>query len=1081
MSAKICPLVIVLSGVWVCAASAETIDPQAARETFVDRQAALADFQQAHPRARFFQHGGRTTRVYGVPFATGDSPLDTAERFRWNHADIFGVAPQHLQPLEQRHAQPLMLNRDTGQYKFTLVFYTQRVEDLPVFRADLRLLIRNEPGYPLVLAANGLRDLRGVTPDPNAAYDPNVGHTTALDAFPALVNFSEPELVIWAGVDDMLVGAAVAYRFIGDNGLSNAEIQKRLFLTDAITGRILYHENLILDVDIEGSVAGMATQGLAADFCEDEIIEALPYSWVYIGNDHWSADQNGDFTIPWGGTSQVTVESPIRGDYFHVENFGTGGNAVLLLDVIPPGPADFVHNADNTDGHYRSQVNGYVESNAVRDYTLFYSPDYPVIANQLDFEVRVNLTGGICPCNAQYTGDAIQFCAEVGSCPDMAFSVIVHHEYGHHLVAMGGSGQGAYGEGTGDMMGVLITDDPRSGIGFFGDCTTPARNAVNTIQYPCSGPIHTCGQLLTGCVWETRNELIKTEPDDYLDILSELAINAIRIHQGSSIAPDITIDYVTLDDDDGTIENGSPHYFEIDAGFSEHNMPAPEISLLAITYPEGRPEFSDPVNGAPILVEIQPVSATMDPDQPPLLHVSVDGGPFIAAPMSEVIGEEDRWLGSLPPAPCYATLDWYISAVTTKGITVTSPQGAPSNSFQAFVATGITTVVEYDFETDPGFAVSGDATDGQWDRGVPIDCNRGDPPSDFDGSGQCWLTDNSSAGSCNSDVDGGTTVLTSNPIDMSDPTVEYQISYARWFSNDFGNAPFTDIFVVEISNDDGATWANLETVGPTGDEVEGGWFYVTHSVNETITPTGQTRVRFLVSDLGEGSVVEAAVDALKVQSVICEAEDIAPYIVHDNGATTRPFTGYVDPRAESSDGAVFDLGVDRLTIRFSEQVTGVGGGPLTPGAFTVTGTGTGHPTVTGVDDSQNPVIALTLSGPIPVKEWTTVIASVEDLTGNVIELIGDLGPGVDESDRVDVGFLPADVDQSGVVSPFDLLRFRQIINDLFNPPQGTDADFVDIDRNGDITPFDLLNFRQLINGTGNATRPWSGENLPTRP
>ena len=30
---------------------------------------------------------------------------------------------------------------------------------------------------------------------------------------------------------------------------------------------------------------------------------------------------------------------------------------------------------------------------------------------------------------------------------------MVHHEYGHHLVNVGGSGQGQYGEGMSDVMG----------------------------------------------------------------------------------------------------------------------------------------------------------------------------------------------------------------------------------------------------------------------------------------------------------------------------------------------------------------------------------------------------------------------------------------------------------------------------------------------------------------------------------------------------------------------------------------------------------------------------------------------------
>ena len=137
---------------------------------------------------------------------------------------------------------------------------------------------------------------------------------------------------------------------------------------------------------------------------------------------------------------------------------------------------------------------------------------------------------------------------------------------------MGGSGQGVYGEGMGDVLSAVGLDDSRLGFGFFGDCNSSLRNADNNIQYPCTGAIHFCGQLLSGCVWSTRNELIVTEPVDYLDIVRSLSVNAVLLHGGSGIGLDITIDWLTLDDDDSDIGNGTPHYIEIDAGFSDHSI-----------------------------------------------------------------------------------------------------------------------------------------------------------------------------------------------------------------------------------------------------------------------------------------------------------------------------------------------------------------------------------------------------------------------------------------------------------------------------------------------------------------------------
>ncbi len=204
---------------------------------------------------------------------------------------------------------------------------------------------------------------------------------------------------------------------------------------------------------------------------------------------------------------------------------------------------------------------------------------------------------------------------------------------------------------------------------------------------------------------------------------------------------------------------------------------------------------------------------------------------------------------------------------------------------------------------------------------------------------------------------------------------------------------------------------------------------------------------------------------------------VAPTVMHGLGLTgdTRPFTGYVDPRAESTTGEFANLGLDEVVFVFDEPVRAVGGGALSPASFVVNTTG-GEPTsIVAVDDTANPIVALTLASPPPLSEWTTITAVVEDLCGNPIESLGNLGPGIEEPDRIDFLFLPGDVDQSSRVDPFDLLRFRQIVADAFTPALGVPEDFVDLNRTGEVTPFDLLMFRQLIAGQLPATRPWSGE------
>jgi hypothetical protein len=640
----------------------------------------------------------------------------------------------------------------------------------------------------------------------------------------------------------MVVQPMLAYTFIGDNGYQNGDSspEKYLFVADVETGDILYIENLIISVDVTGNVKGKATQDKGADICEDELAENLMWARVNIGSTVAYADANGDFTIPNSGSSPVTVESR---QWFRVFN-QAGPDTVLSMTVTPPGPANFMHNNLNNDEYKRAEVNGYYQANIVRDFTLTYNPSYPGL-QQNAFPVNVNLNDN---CNAYYDYSSINFFTSGGGCPNTAFSTVVHHEYGHHLVQMAGSGQGQ--------------DDPGLAYGFYGDCNTPLRNAVNDIQYPCSGAIHYCGQLLSGCVWETRNELEITNPSNYIDIISNLAINAILLHTGDMITPSITIDYLVLDDDNGNIYDGTPHYWEIATGFGEHNMDAPPLALLAFEFPNGLPELISPAGGTTVRVIVSGVAGEPEPDTG-VLHID-DGSGWDEIPMTEI--DPNVYDAVFPGGECQNQASFYFSAETTNGQTQLWPPGAPNEVYNAVFAYGVEIKISDDFESDLGWTVENDPylTTGEWERGVPVGGGvRGDPPTDYDGSGQCYLTDNRYG---DSDVDDGITWLISPTIDLSDSD-NAKVDYALWYTNDYGNDPHNDLFKVYISNDNGANWNLVEIIGPV---TSSGWKEKSFMAGDFVTLTSQVKVRFEASDLNAGSVVEAGIDAFSIAVFDCE-------------------------------------------------------------------------------------------------------------------------------------------------------------------------------------------------------------------
>ena len=304
-------------------------------------------------------------------------------------------------------------------------------------------------------------------------------------------------------------------------------------------------------------------------------------------------------------------------------------------------------------------------------------------------------------------------------------------------------------------------------------------------------------------------------------------------------------------------------------------MPGPDLALIDISTPDGTPGSVAPEGGS-FEVSIQNLSGTYDPGSGELRYRLGNSGSFSSSPLSANGGSS--YTATLPAAECGESFEFYVYAETTGGVQVTLPSSAPSVVFAAPVATGFETILDVDFESDPGWTVSGvtGAAVGGWDIASPCGTTtRGAPGQDYDGSGQCYLT---GPGGCdsNTDVDGGCTELQTAMFSAvnSDGAGDASVSYALWYDNTGGGIgadPSNDIMTVDISTNGGSTWTNVETIGPLDSRSSGGWFVTSFQVSSFGTPSENCMMRFSACDDGSGSVIEAAVDAFSVEVVLCDA------------------------------------------------------------------------------------------------------------------------------------------------------------------------------------------------------------------
>ena len=209
------------------------------------------------------------------------------------------------------------------------------------------------------------------------------------------------------------------------------------------------------------------------------------------------------------------------------------------------------------------------------------------------------------------------------------------------------------------------------------------------------------------------------------------------------------------------------------------------------------------------------------------------------------------------------------------------------------------------------------ATAGAWTFGDPFGTTwQPESDSGTTATNGCAFT-GQNTGDTAGDVDGGETILTSPLINLGGIAAA-RLSYKRWW----GDSSLTDAgdtLIVEVSGNGGGTWVVAETVGAAARNL--GWQPVDVRLETLVPLTANFRVRFRARDGGTESTVEAAIDDVAVDEVVCDLTPpcfVPPAFGGLATAVTAASCGETDlswsPGTTSCQNAVIAYSIYRSTI-----------------------------------------------------------------------------------------------------------------------------------------------------------------------
>lgn len=820
---------------------------------------AWSDFIQLHPDwdVRWNLATGTPHRAFGAGIAVAGRVEDPAAAIEAARDFL-----RSQSPLTKAGAVQLVAQSAVRGGRVWYVHFQQRHQGIPVLLTDITVRL----GVDGKVFAFGADTRDGIQLSTSPSLDAATARLRASDGLAPSSAADATEGGEQLYVLPLDFAAGTQYRLV-----RHVRVHRELprheweVFVDAHSGEVVWRFDRVRHAAVGGTVTGLVHPQTPEDVAQTLPLQQLA---VTVGGVAVQTDAAGIYTR--STTGLITVSAALRGRYADVNRQDGVADAALSVSGVNATAGQTVNFAFTDANSAQSERDAFYHTNVVHAYIKgldagFTSIDYimPVAVNIADV------------CNAYWDGNGINFFAAGGGCNNTgSVSDVVYHEYGHGIndnlyVQLGspfGMINGALHEGMADVTAAMLEDDPVIGQGFnVGGGNIRDLTGGNTWPRDFSGEVHTDGLMIAGAFWDLRQSVGLTVAEQ----LAHFSKYGLPDDSNLRLAfEEYFFETLVADDDDSNLANQTPHWNEILAAFNLHGI-GPSL-YVDVAHTE-LSDTADMANPYPVDAVITSSSSLfpVDAASPELVYTINSGAPTSLA-MADLGGGLFR--ASIPAQPLGSLVRYHIRAAAVGGTALDTPVTPTVLPF-AFLVGPVLQQVSQTFESaNAAWSVNPDGTDnattGVWVRldpaGTNINGQPVQPESDHTPSGvACWVTGSGLSGEQPgvNDVDGGRTTLrgpTWNMGSMLHPVVRYW----RWYTNNLGSEPNTDVWKTQISNDNGATWVDVENTNLS----ENAWSRVTFRVEDYVAPTATMRMRWIAEDALPGSLVEAGLDDVEVLS-----------------------------------------------------------------------------------------------------------------------------------------------------------------------------------------------------------------------